>query len=117
MINFYSKLCKKSFEQPFESQTELEVNLLYRDVNKKINIYKYLHRLARNDDCNFIGHLTNEPETCVAMTGCLGSDDIDFTIMSSHASGSTMFHWSKEGDVRLIEHHLSKPVNIRYYRW
>ena len=71
--------------------------------------------MARNDDCNFIGHLTNEPETCVAMTGCLGSDDIDFTIMSSHASGSTMFHWSKEGDVRLIEHHLSNPVNICDY--
>jgi len=73
-------------------------------------------RLARNDDCNFIGHLTNEPETCVAMTGCLGSDDIDFTIMSSHASGSTMFHWSKEGDVKLIEpeieHHMYKPDNL-----
>jgi hypothetical protein len=38
------------------------------------------------------------------MTGCLGSDDVDFTIMSPHASGSTMFHWSKEGNVRLIEH-------------
>jgi len=73
-------------------------------------------RLARNDDCNFIGHLTNEPETCVAMTGCLGSDDIDFTIMSSHASGSTMFHWSKEGDVKLIEpeieYNIYKPDNL-----
>ena len=46
------------------------------------------------------------------MTGCLGSDDVDFTIMSSHASGSKMFHWSKEGDVRLIEHPLSITVNI-----
>ena len=81
--------------------------------NKIKYLQIYLHRLASTDDCNFIGHLTNEPESCVAMTGCLGSDDVDFTIMSSHASGSTMFHWSKEGDVKLIVHPLSITVNIR----
>ena len=50
------------------------------------------------------------------MTGCLGSDNIDFTIMSTHTSGSAMFHWSKEGDVRLIEHPFSNKVNMRDYR-
>ena len=32
-------------------------------------------RMADIKDCNFIGHLENEPKACVAMTGCVGSED------------------------------------------
>jgi hypothetical protein len=54
-------------------------------------------------ECHFIGHLAKERDACVAMTGCIGSEDIDFTIMSSHATKSAMFKWSKDGHVEIIE--------------
>ena len=60
-------------------------------------------RMANKDHCNFIGHLANEPEACVAMTGCIGSEDVEFTILSSHATESPLFKWTKEGHVEIIE--------------
>merc|ERR1712166_1609244 len=59
-------------------------------------------RMAGAEECHYIGHLANEREACVAMTGCIGSEDIDFTIMSSHAE-SSMFKWTKDGKVEVIE--------------
>ena len=67
-------------------------------------------RIANEDHCNFIGHLENEPEACVAMTGCLGSEDVHFTVLSPHALESSMFKWTKEGSVEVIE--KSFKVNI-----
>ncbi len=60
-------------------------------------------RMAEEEHCNFLGHLENEKEACVAMTGCLGQEDVEFTIMSSHALESPMFKWSKGGQVEIIE--------------
>jgi hypothetical protein len=60
-------------------------------------------RMAEAEECHFIGHLAKEQDACVAMTGCIGSEDIDFTIMSSHATKSAMFKWSKDGHVEIIE--------------
>ena len=61
------------------------------------------------EECHFIGHLAKEQDACVAMTGCVGSEDIDFTIMSSHATESAMFKWSKDGHVEIIE----SPFNVK----
>ena len=68
-------------------------------------------RMERTEACRFIGHLANEPEACVAMTGCVGSDDVQFTIMSAHATESAMFKWTKEGDVEIIE----SPFKVQNY--
>ena len=59
-------------------------------------------KLARVEKCHFFGHLEGEPEACVAMTGCPGSDDLEFTILSKH-SPDTMFKWTKDGDVQVIK--------------
>ena len=32
--------------------------------------------------CNYFGHLKNEKGACVAVTGCFGKEDMDFTILS-----------------------------------
>ena len=53
--------------------------------------------------CLFHGYLANEPEACSAMTGCLGSEDVEFTILSEHAPGTPMFIWRKNGQVELVE--------------
>ena len=60
-------------------------------------------RIANEEHCNYAGHLLNEPEACVAMTGCFGSEDVHFTILSAHAEKSSMFKWAKNGNVEIIE--------------
>ena len=60
-------------------------------------------RMTDESHCNYIGHLAKETDACVAMTGCLGSDDVEFTIMSTHALGSNGFVWSKDGDVHMVK--------------
>ena len=63
-------------------------------------------------DCNYFGHLSNETDACVAMTGCIGSEDVVFSIMSRHAEKSSHFAWSKDGHVQPIE--LDLPI-VRLY--
>jgi len=61
-------------------------------------------RMANKEHCNFIGHLENEPEACVAMTGCSGSEDVHLTIISNHVmQRSSMFTWKKDGSVEVID--------------
>ena len=59
-------------------------------------------KLSRSEGCNYIGHLEGEPGACVAMTGCPGSHDLEFTIMSEHSSHST-FKWLTSGKVEVVE--------------
>ena len=54
-------------------------------------------------DCRYIGHLYSEPEACLAMTGCVGSEDVEFTILSEHAPASGMFKWNIDGQVENLE--------------
>jgi len=56
------------------------------------------------DGCHFLGHLENEQEACVAMTGCIGSEDIEFTIMSEHAPETNLFKWKIDGNVEVVDH-------------
>ena len=44
-----------------------------------------------------------EFKACVAMTGCIGEEDVEFTILSTHAKNSPMFKWTKEGKVEVVE--------------
>merc|ERR1712168_828994 len=60
-------------------------------------------RMANKEHCNFIGHLENEPEACVAMTGCFGSGDVHLTIISKHVMRGSMFTWKKDGSVEVID--------------
>ena len=60
-------------------------------------------RMEDESHCNYLGHLAKETDACVAMTGCLGFDDVELTIMSTHAIGSNGFVWSKEGDVHMVK--------------
>ena len=65
-------------------------------------------RTRSKDQCNYIGHLENEVTACAAMTGCVGIEDVEFTILSTHASKNSKFKWTKEGNVETFE------VNIYY---
>ena len=61
--------------------------------------------------CHYNGHLEKEPEACVAMTGCVGTDDVEFTIFSSH-SESNIFKWTKDGNVEVID----DPSEVNYFK-
>ena len=67
------------------------------------NHFNHGDKIEVDDGCNYVGHLAIEKDACVAMTGCFGSDDIEFTIMSSHSAGSTAFVWTKEGEIHIVD--------------
>ena len=42
-------------------------------------------------------------DACVGMTGCPGSDDVEFTILSKRLAKSSMFLWNRNnGTVEMI---------------
>ena len=57
-----------------------------------------------SEGCHFSGHLEKDSEACVGMTGCIGSEDVEFTILSDHATCSGLYKWSKDGNVELMPH-------------
>ena len=61
-------------------------------------------RKAGINRCNFIGHLAEETDACIGMTGCPESEDVEFTIMSSRLNGSPMYKWNRDGNVEKIIH-------------
>merc|ERR1719412_2231252 len=70
-------------------------------------------RKAGVNRCNFIGHLAEETDACVGMTGCL-DDDVEFTIMSSRLNGSPMFKWARDGNVERVMHpYMGKAIENR----
>ena len=50
-----------------------------------------------------MGHLEKEVSSCAAMTGCLGREDVEVTILSKQYTESTMFRWTADDRVRVIE--------------
>ena len=83
------------------------VSVAFPDGYKDTLLLRKFHaneedRIANKEHCNYIGHLANEPEACVAMTGCFELEDVHFTILSVHAAKSSMFKWAKNGNVEII---------------
>jgi len=77
------------------------VSVVFPDGYKDTLVLSKFHandedKIANKEHCNYIGHLANEPEACVAMTGCFELEDVHFTILSIHISKSSMFKWAKK---------------------
>ena len=80
---------------------------------KKILILPGHDGIPNVEQCVYFGHLASEPEACVAMTGCVGSEDVEFTIFSAHNKDSHMFKWFKEGNVQTLSRTVllqNKPI-------
>ena len=56
----------------------------------------------RPKDCYFSDNLEHDSGACVAMTGCIGTYDVELTIMSDHATESGMYKWTKDGKAEEI---------------
>ena len=48
------------------------------------------------------------------MTGCIGSEDIDITILSAHSQRANMFKWRKEGSVEILDRF---EVTMSFFLW
>ena len=65
-------------------------------------------RMENEEHCNYFGHLKNDPQACVAVTGCYGRDKLDFTIMSDHSLYQNMFVLEKDGQLKAVKRQMVK---------
>ena len=68
-------------------------------------------RMANEEHCNYFGHLKNDPNACIAVTGCYGRDDLEFTILAGHSMSNHMFVLQKDGQLRTVE----SSINVSYH--
>ena len=59
-------------------------------------------RMMGEKHCNYIGHLEKDSESCVAVTGCYGQENLDFSINSNHYGHTLTYRLNTNGDVELI---------------
>ena len=68
--------------------------------------YHYSHvddrSVPKESHCTFFGTMKSEKTACVAMTGCVGSEDVELTLNSKRAGKSNMFLWKRNGNVQLV---------------
>ena len=89
------------------------INIRFQDgYEDTLILHKHTSQM-RTDDleseyCHYLGHLENEPEACIAVTGCHDREDLEFTIISSHSTKSNMFVWARDGTVKSLNTDLSK---------
>ena len=70
--------------------------------------------LEDQNHCNYFGHLKKDPEACVAVTGCYGEDDVEFTIMSDHALTKNRFMLQKNGQLKEIKSVFEVSIRIHF---
>ena len=68
-------------------------------------------RMANKEHCNYFGHLKNDPNACIAVTGCYGRDDLEFTILAGHGMANHMFVMQKDGQLRIVE----RTINVSFH--
>ena len=67
-------------------------------------------RMANEEHCNYFGSLKNDPNACIAVTGCYGRDELEFTILADHAMSNHMFVLQKDGQLRTVE----SAINVSF---
>ena len=56
--------------------------------------------------CHYFGQLEKDMDACVAVTGCVGSEDVEITIKSSlYDTSPHGYVWGKDGSTREGESH------------
>ena len=55
------------------------------------------------EECRYFGHLENEKDACLVMTGCPGIEDVEFTILSKNVQESPAFLWTVDGSVEAVD--------------
>ena len=70
-------------------------------------------RMENEDHCNYFGRLKNDPQACVAVTGCYGRDKLEFTVMSDHSLYHYMFVLENDGQLKAVENQMLRSGIIQ----
>ena len=60
-------------------------------------------KLERVEKCRFVGHLESNHKSSIALTGCVGTEDVLITILSSNPMIQKMFLWKMDGEVEELK--------------
>ena len=71
-------------------------------------------RITAEEHCNYIGHLAIERDACVAVSGCIGLEDVDLKIMSSHSIGSSSYVWKQDGQILQVDDDIWDGDDVIY---
>ena len=66
--------------------------------------------------CYYFGQLEKEVDACVAMTGCIGLEDVEFTILSERNKFSHMLRWKKDGNVEYVMSAFGVNILYTFYK-
>ena len=59
--------------------------------------------LRDENETSIFGYMKNDRKACVAVTGCYGQENLEFTIHSKHTGHKNMFIMDKYGNVKEIK--------------
>ena len=57
------------------------------------------------ESCRYLGYLESDKKACVAMTGCYGNENLEFTINSEHSGSTNMYILNTNGQVEAVENY------------
>jgi len=72
--------------------------------------FAYEDRIEGEEICDYFGHLASDLTACVAVTGCVGAEDLDITIMGER--GGLFQMCGQTGAVKRIEPSLHKDRHM-----
>jgi len=89
-----------------------EVRIIFPDGHEDSLVLNYYYpteeaRMEGKATCNLFGHLKNEPEACVGVSGCYGSEDMHFTINSLHNTQGNGYILKTTGELVMVEDEIS----------
>ena len=98
-----------------------EVSIVFPDgyEDSLVLSYYYSTEEARREGkatCNLFGHLKNEPEACVGVSGCYGTEDMYLTINSLHNTKGNGYILKTTGELVMVEDELSVSHAKKLFR-
>ena len=78
---------------PDNSEDTMMLERFYLNPTEKLN---------RIEKCRFVGQLESNAKSSIALTGCIGSEDVLITILSSKPFIQKMFLWKLDGDIEEV---------------
>ncbi len=104
MIQIEVESLPQMSEMLFPSNPEVKISFP-NGVKSKMVLWKHFSskNQKESDGCNYLGYLESDPKSCLAMTGCPGRDQLEFTINSKSLNGSNKFILHQNGSLETPE--------------
>ena len=70
--------------------------------------------MVQRPHCNYFGHLAKDTKACVAVTGCYGIEDLEFTINSKHSGSNSMYILKTDGILEALDSVFKVRIKLLY---